>query len=132
MVKRVGFGLLSLGFLVACGARSLEPGDSLGPSEVRETEGDPPTAGPTPPESGRDRGPGVRFDQGDPLGACQAGFVEAEQPDEPCNCLVRGVCFDTKSQACACICPRDSSHNACVSEWDCTENSRTKVSCYAL
>ena len=129
-----GFGLSVIGlWLFACGAKSVgEPGDSpWSEPESRERAQDSPSE-PEPSKAPGAPGPGVRFDQGDPLGACQAGFLELEHPDEPCNCLVEGVCFDTKAQACACICPRNSSHNTCISAWDCTEDSRTKVSCHAI
>jgi hypothetical protein len=72
------------------------------------------------------------MDEGNPLGPCVSGFIERDDPERDCNCLVEGVCFDTKYDACACICPRDSQANTCVSTQDCEVDSRTKVSCYAL
>jgi hypothetical protein len=126
-------GSMMVGFcLVACGAKSLaEPGESLA-AAPRATSDPPPraTSDSSPPKS--NRGSGVRLDEGARLGPCEEGFVEREHPDRDCNCISDGVCFDTKAEACACICPRDSSHNTCVSQWDCEKDSRTKVSCYAL
>jgi hypothetical protein len=141
MAVRHGVVLSSfvLGLTFACGGKtSIDPdgSGSQAPPEAGDgsSDGSKPGGGAEPgngPTSGGSN-PGIRFDDGDPLGACQEGFFEIEQPSRDCNCLVEGVCFDTKAQACACICPRNSSHNTCVSTRDCEKDSRTAVSCFAF
>jgi hypothetical protein len=132
--RGIGWSIL-VACIAACGGRTLEePGDSASPPESgRETAGGAkPQRQPSEPPSSTPNHPGIRFDQGDPLGACVAGFLASEEPDRPCNCLVEGVCFDSKPEACACICPRDSRANTCVSRQECERDSQTKVSCYAI
>lgn len=118
--------------LAACGARTL--GESEQERRVVQTSGGRGNAGSTGAAGGSNRRKPLPLDEGDPLGHCPGGFDAAENPDEPCNCLVEGVCFDSKYDACACICPRDSRANTCVSAGspECEPGSRTKVSCYAL
>jgi hypothetical protein len=121
--------------LAACGAKTLaDPGDSPG-SRLAGSEPDAPdskTPSPPPGPGNKPALPPSWLADGVPLGECISGFVEAEEPDRPCNCLVEGVCFDTKRDACACICPRTSVANTCVSRQDCEPDSHTRVSCYEL
>jgi len=122
-------------WFTACGgARSLGDGpgeetDAAGPGESRDPGERPAPGGKSDGSPGREP---FSFGEGAPLPECVAGFRQRDKPDKPCNCLVEGVCFDDKAQACACICPRTGKQNACVSEHECEENSRTKVSCYSL
>jgi hypothetical protein len=129
----VGVLLLCAAFS-ACGAKSLaDPGDSPGSRLADESDGQAPkTPSPLPGNSNKPAFPPSWLDNGVPLGECVSGFVEAEEPERPCNCLVEGVCFDTKRDACACICPRTGVANTCVSRQDCEHDSHTRVSCYAL
>jgi len=120
---------------LACGAKTLEePGDSStrAPDVDQGAPADSEAPRPAPGSGDKPNPVGDLLGQGDPLGACVAGFIEASEPDRPCNCFVDGACFDTKYDACACICPRTGSANTCVSRQDCEPDSRTKVSCYAL
>ena len=119
----------------ACGAKTTtDPGDSPGSnSAAHEPDGQGSKTPTSPPgRGGNPMLPPDWLDDGVPLGDCVSGFVEAEDPGRPCNCLVEGVCFDTKRDACACICPRSSAANTCVSKQDCEPDSHTRVSCYAL
>jgi hypothetical protein len=129
--------LLGCASLSACGAKTTvdpddSPGSQLAGGEPGGQDSKTPTSPPGP--GGKPRSPpGAGWlDDGTPLGDCVSGFVEAEDPERPCNCLVEGVCFDTKRDACACICPRTSTANTCVSKQDCERDSHTRVSCYAL
>jgi hypothetical protein len=96
----------------------------------RTSPAEPPASGGKSDGSGNadpfDFGVGARLPE------CVAGFRQSDKPERRCNCLVQGVCFDDKAQACACICPRTGKQNACVSEQECEERSRTKVRCYSL
>jgi len=72
-------------------------------------------------------GTGSTPNEGTPLGACVPGFARYENLDKPCNWLADELCYDTKDQACACICPRDKK-SLCLSGFP-VEGSATKVSC---
>lgn len=42
------------------------------------------------------------------LGTCVPGFDPAQHPERSCKWLdEKGKCYDTKDDACACICPTD-------------------------
>jgi hypothetical protein len=62
-----------------------------------------------------------------PLGACMPGFDRYENLDRPCNWLADALCYDTKDQACACICPRDK-ESLCLSGLP-APGSATRVTC---
>ena len=128
-------GAAVLFWFTACGGgRSLGngPGEDSGAvgSDASETPAEQPAPGGKSDASAD--GEAFNFGEGAPLPACVAGFRQSDKPDKPCNCLVQGVCFDDKAQACACICPRTGKQNVCVSEQECEEGSRTKVRCYSL
>jgi hypothetical protein len=60
-----------------------------------------------------------------PLGACELGFVWENDPSRPCPWIAEGRCYDTKEEACACICPRDRK-SFCVSP---SPGERVDVTC---
>jgi hypothetical protein len=63
-----------------------------------------------------------------PLGDCQPGFEPSAAYGRPCNWLGEGLCYDTKEDACNCICPREPG-TQCISGFYDGEDSRTLVSC---
>jgi hypothetical protein len=124
-----------LGWFTACGGgRSLGEGPGEDSGVLGDNESRTPAEPPAPGGKSDGSGDGDPFDfgAGAPLPECVAGFRQSDKPDKPCNCLVQGVCFDDKAQACACICPRTGKQNVCVSDQECEEGSRTKVRCYSL
>ena len=65
-----------------------------------------------------------------PLGACEEGFDPAQNPDRLCNWLGDdGRCYDSRPEACNCICPRDRD-SVCSSEFYQGEGEATPVTCF--
>jgi len=65
-----------------------------------------------------------------PLPACdQRGFLRSEAYGRPCNWLGTDQrCYDTREEACACICPQNGT-SQCVSGFYDGDGSATLVSC---
>ncbi len=130
-------GAVLLVWFTACGGgRSLGegPGEDSGVlgSDGNQSRNPPEPAAPGGTSHPSSDGVPFSFGEGARLPECVAGFRQRDKPDKPCNCLVQGVCFDDKAQACACICPRTGEQNLCVSDQECEEGSRTKVRCYSI
>src|SRR5688572_15648651 len=99
-MKLERFGMVALLLLaVACGGRTDEDdevGDSNepGPSAPDEDAGN----NSEPPPSG-----------GVALPGCEKGFDKKKEPYRSCNWVAKGYCYEDKLEACACVCPRDTS-----------------------
>jgi hypothetical protein len=64
------------------------------------------------------------------LGACHMGFSPADEPTRPCAWVGRGLCYDTKPEACACICPLNRQDSVCSSDFPDGPNGKVEVKCY--
>jgi hypothetical protein len=63
------------------------------------------------------------------LGKCHPG----EPPDvalRTCPWLAKGLCYQTKLEACACICPADRQDSVCSSGFEDGPYGQTEVKCY--
>jgi hypothetical protein len=117
---------LAIAALAACGGRAVEEPSSggSGPSAAA-------TRDPAPASSG---GAGLSGSPSAPLpthdlGDCSPGFSRVDNPNRPCNWLVKdGSCFDEKEAACSCICPL-SGNSVCFSGFDDGPGSATLVQC---
>jgi hypothetical protein len=108
--------------LVACGGRYEEPGSGTSAPAGSSTSSD------GSQKSDSSSGTTVTLPQQD-LGVCTPGFERAADPARSCNWLTEaGVCFDTKDDACACICPR-AGDSLCWSNFDNGPGSATLVHC---
>ena len=111
-----------LSALFACGGRVEEPksggsgGEDTAPASSASSDG----AG----NSGSDGS----FPAHD-LGDCKPGFDRAKSPARSCNWLTEsGLCFETKDDACACICPAVA-NSVCYSSFYDGDGSATLVHC---
>ena len=65
------------------------------------------------------------------LGECSGGFDPWVEQDHPCNWVDRlGTCYDTKLEACECLCPRDDPRSTCQSPFYQGDGMATPVYCY--
>lgn len=118
---------VSLCLVAACGGQV--EGESGGdPAEEADDEptDDPESSNddseePSPPDSD-EPGPGERQ-----LAECELGF-EPYSADQPCNWVADGLCYETKEEACDCICPRDAD-SVCLSGFYDGPDSQTEVIC---
>lgn len=119
---KVAFLCVLLGGLAGCGGRVEGPpsGGSGGGETAPVSSGSKNTAGnsaasdPFPQQA---------------LGSCKPGFDHASNPDRSCNWLTdSGMCFDTKDDACACICPAGND-SVCYSPFSNGDGSATPVHC---
>ena len=103
-----------------------------GRTDQEEDEGadpsDPPAA---TPEDGQGDG---EDEPEDPTGillpGCEKGFDASVERDRSCNWLAEGYCYEDKLEACACVCPRDSSVTShCASGFP-VEDGKVEVYCY--
>jgi hypothetical protein len=120
-MKLEWFGVVALLVVaVACGGRTDEDegvGDSDEPTPSAPDEDAGGAA--EPPPSG-----------GVALPGCEKGFDEWKEPSRPCNWLAKGYCYEDKLEACACVCPRDTSvASHCASGFP-VEDGRVEVYCY--
>lgn len=61
------------------------------------------------------------------LSGCHRGFEPSDQTSRPCDFLADGLCYESKLDACACICPNRSNTN-CVSGFP-VPGGRVVVTC---
>lgn len=107
-----------------CGGRTDEPGDEgTSPS-------DPPTSSPEEGEDEPGHDPHEPSDGGVLLPGCEKGFDASAEPERPCNWLAKGLCYEDKLAACACVCPRDSSATSNCSSGFPVEDGQVAVYCY--
>jgi len=115
----VGVGAVSG---VACGGRSETSPDE---DESTRTDGSSGSGDPTATGNNDDDGDGLDDDL--ELGECVKGWpvYEADCPWLGSN----NLCYATKADACACLCPRDT-RSTCVSGLPGGPNDQTAVSCF--
>ena len=109
--------LLCAACLVACGGRA-DGGDEGTGEDVSGADG---ANAPTPTDPKK---PGSTA-----LGKCHPG----EPPDaalHTCPWLAKGLCYQTKLEACACICPADRQDSVCSSGFEDGPYGQTEVKCY--
>lgn len=105
---------LAVSLLVACGG-SVEREPGTGGS------------GGTAAATGGSGGGGGSFPS-TPLGECEPGFAYGSNADEPCPWIAEGLCYATKLEACACVCPVD--HDSwCTSGFPKPGGQPTPVAC---
>ncbi len=63
------------------------------------------------------------------LGPCQPGFDPAKEPSRLCNWLAGGLCYDTLSAACSCICPLDHPTTCVTSYQNAKPGGKVAVTC---
>ncbi len=63
------------------------------------------------------------------LGPCQPGFDPAKEPSRLCNWLAGGLCYDTVSAACSCICPLDHPTTCVTSYQNAKPGGKVAVTC---
>jgi hypothetical protein len=118
--------LLTIATLAACGGRAVDEPSSGNSGPSAPASSDParaPSGG-----AGRAGSPSSPLPTHD-LGDCTPGFSRVDNPNRPCNWLVKGgSCFDEKEAACACICPT-SGNSVCFSGFDDGPGSATLVQC---
>lgn len=92
---------------IACGGRAIDDsGDG-----VPDVGGNGTQAG-----AGGKSPKGTVLDGKTPLPPCVRG-VEQWRSDV-CEYFAEGLCYATKLEACACVCPRDSQSSTCLSSFD--------------
>ena len=118
-VMHLGFAALCL-LAVACGGRT----------DQGEEETDGSDEAPAAPD-GSDPGaePGTP-DEGVALPGCEKGFDRYKEPSRSCNWVAKGSCYEDKLEACACVCPRDTSAASHCSSGFPVEDGAVDVYCY--
>ena len=113
--------------LAGCGGRIDEGGDDgAGPSDHPSSSSG---GGDDEPSDDPDE-PTEPSDGGVSLPGCEMGFDASAERDRPCNWLAKGLCYEDKLAACACVCPRDSSATSNCSSGFPVEDGRVDVYCY--
>jgi hypothetical protein len=120
-MKATWFGAVAVLFLaVGCGGRTDENDEAGGSDE-------PPTS--TPDEDaggGKDPPPSG----GVALPGCEEGFDKKKEPYRSCNWVAKGYCYEDKLEACACVCPQNTSVvSNCASGFP-VEDGEVEVYCY--
>ncbi len=116
-----GWILIAFAGLIGCGGQ-VDGGGSAEP--------DPDAMTPTPSDQEPRPGPNGNDPLNDPtsLGECTPGFKQSAEPGRACAWLAKGLCYDEKLEACACICPMGMS--TCSSGFDNGPDGQVRVSCY--
>ena len=115
--------------LLACGGR-VDPGDDGEASETGGTTGaGSGTDNPGSNSTGGSSKPGSLFDVTE-LGPCHPGFDPRVEPTRACDWIAKGLCYDTKLAACACVCPVNRQDSVCSSGFENGPNGKTLVTCY--
>jgi hypothetical protein len=103
--------------VIACGGTVEQPDNS--PSSTEPGTG-------TSTDTGSSTESGFKDVQ---LGNCESGFDPDSEIDRPCDWLGQdGLCYESKEEACNCICPRDQD-SYCSSGFFRGEGEATPVSC---
>lgn len=105
--------------LSACGGQVEQGGGTDDGEGAVSEEEQPDGMEPTPP----------RTAGGSKLPECAPGFAPEEQPARDCDWLGAGLCYATKLEACACVCPRSQKESTCISGFG-YPNARERVTCY--
>jgi hypothetical protein len=94
--------------------------------EVRKTDSTDPDGGGAGGANATPNGSGTGLSS-TTLSPCRQGFEPDEQPTRSCDFLANGLCYESKLDACACICPSRSNTN-CVSGFP-VPDGRVSVTC---
>lgn len=113
-------------FAFGCGGR-VDPGDGEGETSGGSTS----NGGESKPgnSTGGTSKPGSPFDSTE-LGPCHPGFDPDQEPTRRCVWLAKGLCYDTKLAACACVCPRNRQDSVCSSGFEDDTTDKNLVICY--
>jgi len=118
------FGSAPFGLAVACGGEVTGQADVAEQSEAADVAGD----AAVPASEGTAEGPEDDAPPGDiTLGECKLGFLRGAS-ETPCNWLAASRCYESKTLACNCVCPREGS-SLCLSDFYGGEGSETKATC---
>lgn len=111
--------------LTSCGGRA-EGGTPGGVSD--EEPGDDTSGGKGSPGDSEGTLP---WGASTPLGPCKPGFDPQVHPERDCAFVAEGICYQTKLDACACVCPRNKKNTTCSSGFDSLlPNARSEVDCF--
>jgi hypothetical protein len=120
-VTRIGWVLLASA--IGCGGRV-----DIDSSEHYETGGSGGRRDSGTSTSGGTNG-GKSGGGSEPLAPCTEGFVPGTPGRGTCDWLgSNGLCYSTREQACACLCPR-TRDSVCSSGFASGPDGRTRVSC---
>lgn len=108
--------------VLGCGGRAESGDDDATDSTITGT------SEPTPASPGGSSKSGSSFGATE-LGPCHLGFDPVVDPARSCDWLAKGLCYETKLAACACVCPANRQDSVCSSGFDNGPNGRTLVIC---